>query len=90
MTSPYYSPTVLVKKAGGFALISELNDVIIFYAEPVPRTDEALGNYAGDKYFTEIYLCKGYCQIPLADDSKHLTAFACSTGLMQFTKCLLD
>lgn len=48
--------------------------------------DEALGKFVGYTYFTELDLSKGYWQIPLSDNSKPLTAFATSRGLMQFTR----
>lgn len=89
-TSPYCSPSVLVRKADNtwrFCVdYRALNDASFFDAEPMPRMDEALGNFLGDKYFTEIDLCKGYWQIPLCDESKPLTAFATKQGLMQFTR----
>ena len=89
-TSPYCSPSVLIKKPDNtwrFCVdYRALNDVSLFDAEPMPRMDEALGKFVGDKYFTEIDLCKGYWQIPLCDESKPLTAFATKQGLMQFTR----
>ncbi|XP_042886053.1 uncharacterized protein LOC122262167 [Penaeus japonicus] len=88
--SPYCSPVVLVRKADNtfrFCVdFRSLNDVSQFDAEPMPIIDEALGNFVGDKYFTEIDLCKGYWQIPLSERSKPYTAFATNHGLMQFTK----
>ncbi|XP_042870472.1 uncharacterized protein LOC122252196 [Penaeus japonicus] len=89
-TSPYCSPVVLVKKADNTWRVCVdfrgLNDISVFDAEPMPQMDEALGDFVGDIYFTEIDLCKGYWQIPLSNESKHLTAFATSRGLMQFTR----
>ncbi|XP_063597903.1 uncharacterized protein LOC134774421 [Penaeus indicus] len=89
-TSPYCSPVVLVKKADNtfrFCVdFRSLNDISLFDAEPMPTIDEALCNFVGDKYFSEIDMCKGYWQIPLSDRSKPYTAFATNRGLMQFTK----
>ncbi|XP_047484926.1 uncharacterized protein LOC125036379 [Penaeus chinensis] len=59
-TSPYCSPVVLVKKANNtlrFCVdFRSLNDID---AKPMPTIDEALGNFIGDKYFSEIDTCKG-------------------------------
>ncbi|XP_037803935.1 uncharacterized protein LOC119598356 [Penaeus monodon] len=90
-TSPYCSPVVLVKKADHswrFCVdFRALNDVSVFDAEPIPTMDEALGNFVGDVYFTELDLCKGYWQIPLSEKAKPCTAFATPKyGLVQFTK----
>ncbi|XP_037804895.1 uncharacterized protein LOC119599226 [Penaeus monodon] len=89
--SPYCSPVVLVKKADHswrFCVdFRALNDVSVFDAEPMPTMDEALGNFVGDVYFTELDLCKGYWQIPLSEKAKPCTAFATPKyGLVQFTK----
>ncbi|XP_063586494.1 uncharacterized protein LOC134763893 [Penaeus indicus] len=90
-TSPYCSPVVLVKKADNswrFCVdFRALNDVSVFDAEPMPTMDEALGNFVGDVYFTELDLCKGYWQIPLSQKAKSYTAFATPKyGLLQFNK----
>ena len=58
----------------------------VFDAEPMPTMEEALGNYVGDIYFTEIDLCKGYWQIPLSERARDYTAFATKRGLMRYTK----
>ena len=87
-TSPYCSPVVFVKKPdNSWRLCIDfraLNDITIFDSEPMPNRDEALKNFVGDKYFSEIDLCKGYFQLPLSLDSRKYTAFATSKGLMQF------
>ncbi|XP_063595779.1 uncharacterized protein LOC134772669 [Penaeus indicus] len=90
-TSLYCSPVVLVKKADNswrFCVdFRALNDVSVFDAEPMPTMDEALGNFVGDVYFTELDLCKGYWQIPLSQKAKSYTAFATPKyGLLQFNK----
>ena len=87
-SSPYCSPVVLVKKTDGTWRVCidyrELNDLTIFDAEPVPSMSESLHEFANSKYFTELDLCKGYWQVPVAACSKEYTAFATKQGLMHF------
>ena len=87
-TSPYCSPVVFVKKQdNSWRLCIDfraLNDITVYDSEPMPSRDEALKNFVGDKYFSELDLCKGYFQLPLSPDSKIYTAFATNKGLMQF------
>ncbi|XP_047480167.1 uncharacterized protein LOC125032798 [Penaeus chinensis] len=86
--SPYCSPVVLVRKRDQtyrFCIdFRSLNDITTFDCEPMPTTEEALGNFVNDKYFTEIDLKLGYWQIPLSFESKKCTAFSTNRGLMQF------
>ncbi|XP_069971005.1 uncharacterized protein [Penaeus vannamei] len=64
-TSPYCSPVVMVKKSDGTWRVCidfrGINDASEFDAEPMPTTDSALGNFVSDIYFSEIDLCRGYC-----------------------------
>ncbi|XP_069990681.1 uncharacterized protein [Penaeus vannamei] len=86
--SPYCSPVVLVRKSDQtwrFCIdFRGLNDITTFDCEPMPTTEDALGNFSNDVYFSELYLTKVYWQIPLSKVSKIYTAFATSRGLMQF------
>ena len=87
-TSSYCSPVVLVKKPDDkwrFCMDFRcLNDITVFDCEPMPTTEDSLGNFTNDVYFTELDLTKGYWQIPLSEDSKLYTAFATAKGLYQF------
>ena len=89
-TSPYCSPVVMVKKEDNTWRLCidfrALNDVTLFDAEPMPTREEALGNFVGDIFFSELDLVKGYWQIPMEKESKLYTAFATRKGLMQFTR----
>ena len=89
-TSPYCSPVVMVRKEDKTWRLCidfrALNDVTLFDAEPMPTREEALGNFVGDTFFSEIDLVKGYWQIPMEKDSKEYTAFATHRGLMQFVR----
>ena len=89
-TSPYCSPVVLVKKADNSWRLCidfrKLNSITIFDAEPMPSMSECLHEFSGKRFFTELDLCKGYWQVPMAPSSKMFTAFATKYGLMQFRK----
>ena len=76
--SPYSSLVVLVKKRNGsmrFCIdFRRLNLVTEFDCEPMPNADDIMVKVTQDKYFSKIDLSKGIWQIPLAKESKPLTA----------------
>ena len=79
-TSPYLSPVVLVKKSDQtvrFCIdFRNLNKITVYNAEPISNPEEIFSKLATSKYFTKIYLSKGYWQIRLTEDSKEKTAFS--------------
>jgi hypothetical protein len=87
--SPFCSPLVMVKKPDGSNRscidFRRLNQACVFNAEPMPNADEIFAQLTSDKYFTKIDLCKGYWQIPMAQEAKKFTAFGTPDGLFQFT-----
>ena len=88
--SPYNSPIVLVKKKDGsyrFCIdFRRLNMVTKFDSEPMPNPDDILAKLAKDKFFTKLDLSKGYWQIPVAPECRHMTAFTTPQGCFQFRK----
>ena len=86
--SPYASPLLLVKKADGklrpVVDFRRLNKNTRFDAEPIPNPEDIFAKLSGNRYFSKLDFCKGYCQIPLGEDSKEKTASATSRGLFQF------
>jgi hypothetical protein len=88
--SAYSSPVVLVKKPDGsnrFCIdYRKLNRISKFDAEPMPNPDELFTKLSGCKYLTKIDLSKGYWQIVVKPECRHLTAFVTSEGLFQFRK----
>ena len=79
--SPFASPFVIVKKKEGtnrFCIdFRALNRVTVFDAEPM------LNSLL--RYWSKIDLCKGYWQIPLSMETKHImTAFQTTRWLFQF------
>ena len=53
-------------------------------AFPIPNIEQILSSFSGKKYFTSMDLRSGYYQIPLAERSKPITAFAVPRGFYQF------
>ncbi|XP_063293534.1 uncharacterized protein LOC134578463 [Pelobates fuscus] len=86
--SPWASPVVLVPKKDGTTRFCvdyrRLNDKTVTDAYPMPRMDELLDRISAGKYLTTIDLCKGYWQIPLAEDAIPKSAFITPFGLYQF------
>ena len=87
--SPYSSPVVLIKKKDGtvrFCIdFRAINKVTVFDAETIPNADEIFVKLAGCKYISKFDLCKGYWQLPLAEQAKEITAFQTPLGLFQFS-----
>ena len=58
------------------------------YSHPIPRIEEMLRRL-GDKrplYFAVVDLTAGYHQIPIAQESIHLTAFTCIWGIFEWLR----
>ena len=86
--SPYSSPFVIVKKKDGtnrfWIDFRALNRVTLFDAEPMPNIEDMFAKISGYQYWSKIDLCKGYWQIPLSMETKHMAAFQITRGLSQF------
>ena len=86
--SPYAAPIVLVKKKdGGIRLCIDyryLNNITVPDAEPMPNPEELFARLCQAKYFTKLDLSRGYWQIPIKEDVRHLTAFITPFGLFQW------
>ena len=86
--SPFSSPIVLVKKKDGktrFCIdFRAVNAQTISMNVPIPDQDLLFARLAKAKYFTKFDLCKGFWQIPIAEESRHITAFQAGGELYQF------
>uniref|UniRef100_A0A8C5PG64 ribonuclease H n=1 Tax=Leptobrachium leishanense TaxID=445787 RepID=A0A8C5PG64_9ANUR len=86
--SPWASPVVLVPKKDGTTRFCvdyrRLNEHTVTDACPMPRVDELLDHIAQGHFLTTIDLCKGYWQIPLAEEGVPKSAFITPFGLYQF------
>ncbi|GFR91454.1 polyprotein [Elysia marginata] len=87
-SSPYASPITVVKKKDGTIRLCidfrRLNSITELDAEPIPTLEELLTKIQGARFFSKLDLTKGYWQIPIREDCRHLTAFQTPRGLYQF------
>lgn len=88
--SSYASPIVLVKKkTNDYRLCVDyraLNKKTIKDSYPMPVIDDQLDRLSGMKYFSSLDLKSGYYQIPMAEDSRHMTAFVTPDGHFEYTR----
>ena len=86
--SPWNFPIILVPKGDStFRPVvdyRELNKFTVPDRFPMPILSEVLLNLGNAKYFSSIDLKSGFWQIPLADETKELTAFSTPEGHFQF------
>ncbi|CAG9785319.1 unnamed protein product [Diatraea saccharalis] len=89
-TSPYASPIVLVQKKSGDKRLCvdyrALNRKTKKEHYPLPRIEDQLDQLAGNKIFTSLDLASGYYQIPIAEESKHKTAFVTPDGQYEYNR----
>ncbi len=87
-SGPWCSPIVLVRRKDGTIRFCvdyrKLNDVTHKDAYPLPRIDDILDAFLGEKYFCSIDLASGYWQIKVADKDREKTAFGSHLGLYEF------
>ena len=84
--SAYSSTIVLVMKKKTFRFcidLRALNRITLFDAETMPNIEELFSKLSGHKFFSWLDLSKGYCQVPLSEESKHKAAFRTPRGLFQ-------
>lgn len=90
--STYATPIIIVKKKDGtnrYCIdFRKINKHTNFDAVPMPDQEAIMTRISGSKYFSKLDLCKGYWQIPLDEQSKKVTAFQRSIGLLQFVMML--
>ena len=87
-TSQYASPPVVVRKPDGSCRycidFRRLNSKTVVDAEPIPNQENILNRLGKAKYISKLDLSKGFWQIPIKKEDRHLTAFQTRQGLMQF------
>lgn len=88
--SNYASPIILVrKKDGGIRLCvdyRQLNSVTVKERYPIPVIEDELARLAGQAWFITLDLMSGYYQVPIAEESKHLTAFVTPDGQYEYNR----
>ena len=90
-SSEWSSPLLLVPKSdGSFRPVVDfrsLNQLTVDECFPVPALEEVLRNIRSNtRIFSSIDLAKGYFQIPLHPNSRHITAFSSSAGHFEFAR----
>lgn len=88
--SPWSSPIVIVKKKDGKHRVCidfrRINDVTHKDAYPLPQITATLDKLREARYLSTLDLKSGYWQVPLAQESRPITAFTIpGKGLYQFT-----
>lgn len=88
--SEYASPIIVVpKKNGELRLCVDyraLNKKTYKDKYPMPLIEDQVDSLSGQKYFTTLDLASGYHQIPIAENSKHLTAFVTQDGHYEYNR----
>ena len=78
-----------MKSDGSFRPVIDyrkLNKVSIFDAEPIPNPEEIFNKLMSSLFYSKVYFCSGYWQIPIIVYDREKTAFATSKGLFQFKR----
>ncbi len=64
----------------------KLNTMTISEPFLMPTTEEIIARLGNAKFLSKPDLCKGFHQVPMHPDAKHLTAFSCRYGKFQYKK----
>lgn len=87
-SSPWASEFVMVrKKTGDWRLCVDyrrLNALTIKNSFPLPSIEHCLESLGGKLYYSKLDFASGYWQLPVAEESRPLTAFRTSEGLYEF------
>ena len=88
-TSPWSSPTVLVKKKDQTVRFCvdyrRLNAITTKDAFPLPRIEEIFDQLTHASYFSKLDFKSGYFQVPLSREDRPKTAFSTRDNHFQFT-----
>ncbi|CAG9133253.1 unnamed protein product [Plutella xylostella] len=89
-TSNYASPIILVrKKNGGVRLCVDYrlhNSLTVKERYPIPIIEDEVARLSGQAWFITLDLMSGYYQVPIAEESKHLTAFVTPDGHYEYNR----
>jgi len=88
-TSAYSAPILLVKKKepGKFRFVTDfrkVNSATQKVVYPLPRIEDALHRLKDPKFFTSIDLVKGFWQVPIAEEDRHIYAFSTGAAHVQY------
>ncbi|KAL8444952.1 hypothetical protein Emag_005256 [Eimeria magna] len=78
-TGCWSTPIVMVRKASGaWRLCCDyraINKHVRTPQQPLPRTDDILASFDGEKYFSVLDMCKGFYQSEIAEEDRPKTSF---------------
>ena len=88
--TPWCAAMVVVPKRSGAVRIcvdlKPLNQSVLREVHPIPKVDETLVQLSGATMFSKLDANSGFCQIPLAPESRPLTTFLTPFGRFCFNK----
>lgn len=88
--SEYASPIILVRKKDGKLRMCVdyrmLNSITVKERYPMPIIDDEITRLSGQGFFITLDLASGYYQVPIAEESKPLTAFVTPDGQYEFNR----
>lgn len=88
-TSPYSAPILLVRKKepGKWRFVTDFRRVnaatqkVIY---PLPRIEDCLHRLKNPKFFTSLDLVKGFWQVPVAEEDRHIYAFSTGSAHVEY------
>ncbi|KAL0830207.1 hypothetical protein ABMA28_003662 [Loxostege sticticalis] len=88
--SEFASPIILVKKRDGSDRLCvdyrALNRITVKDRYPLPLIDDHIDRLGGSKYFSSLDMATGFHQIPLKEESIHLTGFVTPEDHFEYVK----
>ncbi|KAI8430206.1 hypothetical protein MSG28_000554 [Choristoneura fumiferana] len=88
--SEYASPIILVAKKNGEPRLCvdyrALNRKTVKEKFPMPIIDDQIDSLSEQVYFTSLDLTSGYHQVPISEESKHVTAFVTPDGHYEYNR----
>ena len=89
-SSPWNSPTLLVKKpSGDYRLVCDfrrVNEIIEPDNYPLPKISDLLVRLHGSKFFVQTDLCQGFHQIGLTERAKNVLSVGNEFGQFQYNR----
>lgn len=89
-TSTFASPlTIAPKSDGSFRLCTDyraVNKQTDIFPFPMPHVDDIINDTGGCAVFSCLDLCKGFWQVPLAEETKQYTAFVTPFDLYEYNR----
>ena len=90
--SPYSSPCVVVRKKDGTMRLCidyrQLNNKTVADRHPIPRIQETLDGFAGQRWFSTLGQGNAYHQGFMQPNSRQLTSFVTPWGLFEWIRIL--